>query len=82
MRSLPYSLVLLCGSAAWAQDRVSGPIGDYEDFGDVIVYDAAPVQAPPGAEVPSVTPDQYYVDDGQYNYYGAHPDGEGGWDET
>jgi len=86
MRSLPICLVLLGGSAAWAQDRTSGPIGDFEDFGEVIVYDAAPVQgavqAPPGAEVPEVSPDQYYADDGQYLFYGAHPDGEGGWDTT
>src|SRR5262249_23814983 len=71
-------------ASAWGQDRVSGPIGDMDDFGGVVVYDAAPIpaQAPPGAEIPYAEPEPTYADDGQFWYYGAHPDGEGGWDAT
>src|SRR5262249_54792372 len=85
MRSLPFCFVALLGTAsAWAQDRVSGPVGDLDDFGGVVVYDSAPgqVQAPPGAEAPYAEPEPTYADDGQFWFYGPHPDGEGGWDPT
>jgi len=83
MRALLCGFVLLMANApAWAQDRTSGPIGDVDDFGGVVVYDTAPLQAPPGAEVPYAEPQAGYADDGQYWYYGAHPDGAGGWDPT
>jgi len=83
MRALAVLFVTVAALSAQAQE--SGYIMEYEDIGGVVVYEdtsAAAAQQAAGAGAQVYQEDEGVADDGQYTYFGPHPDGQGGFDAT
>jgi hypothetical protein len=78
-------LVLLgtLGAASAARAQESGEIGDVDDVGSIIIIEDHSMDSANTAGGYAAD-QQASADDGSgaYWYYGAHPDGEGGWDAT
>jgi hypothetical protein len=79
MRVLTNLVILCAATTVFAQE--SGEIGDLDDVGSVIIIEDHSMD---NAAAGQGQDQQAYVDDsgGAYWYYGAHPDGYGGWDGT
>lgn len=86
MRVLTVLAILCAAPAVLAQE--GGEIGDPDDVGSVIIIEDHSLDNAAGAQ--GQGQGQGYADDqgltaddgGAYWYYGAHPDGDGGWDAT
>ena len=72
---LPMWLICTTASVAMAQEDDTTPVYDFGDVGGVVVYDTGAAPARGRTTVQS----DYGAADGEYWFYGPHPDGQGAW---
>ena len=76
---LPMWLICTTATAAMAQEDDTTPVYDFGESGGVVVYDSGYTQQQQNNGRLTVVQNDYGAADGQYWFYGPHPDGAGGW---
>ena len=75
---LPMWLICTTANVAMAQEDDTTPVYDFGEAGGVVVYDNNSYGYP-REQQGQYAQNDYAPADGQYWFYGAHPDGQGNW---
>jgi hypothetical protein len=79
LTAMTICLMWTAGSASFAEEDEATAVYDFGDGGQVVVYDHGTAVAAAGGGGVSVVPGDPGPPPTEFWYYGAHPDGQGGW---